>query len=136
MNKDQFDIYDRNIRLWGKENQNKLNKSKVLLINLNSVIVELAKNLILSGMNLYFFDKDERGDGIKISEEDVNNNFFLNCDDIGKERALILKERLIKINTLISIEVIDDVLSVRNDVKYVCVGFSSFTKIVKSNLTH
>ena len=82
MNEHEYELYDRNIRLWGKDNQKRLNNSKVLLINLTSNICELAKNLILSGVSLYLYDKCS-GSECLVSDEDIQSNFFLSEEDIG-----------------------------------------------------
>jgi ubiquitin-like 1-activating enzyme E1 A len=120
MNEDQYELYDRNIRLWGKDNQTKLNNSKVLLINLNCAITELGKNLILSGISLYLFDNNKT-----ISQEDVNSNFFLNVNDCDKDRAIVICERLSGLNSYISVKVIDNIDNF-SDYNCVCLGFSSF----------
>ncbi len=49
---------------------------------MNSAITELAKNLILSGVSLYLYDKENEIDNL-IDMNDVNSNFFINEDDIG-----------------------------------------------------
>lgn len=50
INSDEASLYDRQIRLWGVEAQNRLRNSSVLLIGLNLVGAEIAKNLILAGV--------------------------------------------------------------------------------------
>ncbi|XP_015378939.1 PREDICTED: SUMO-activating enzyme subunit 1 [Diuraphis noxia] len=44
-------VYDRQIRLWGYDGQNKLRSLNVLLIGMQGLGAEIAKNLILSGVN-------------------------------------------------------------------------------------
>jgi hypothetical protein len=55
----------------------------VLLINLTSVITELAKNLILSGVSLYLYDKKNDSETL-ITEKDIETNFFISEEEIGK----------------------------------------------------
>jgi molybdopterin/thiamine biosynthesis adenylyltransferase len=126
---DKYELYDRNIRLWGRENQTKLNKSHVLLINLNSTISELAKNLILSGVNLYLYDKDSKGINQKISYSDVNSNYFLSSDLLNAERLCELKKCFKKLNSYTDIKEIDN-LDILDDIHCVCIGFTSFQKMV------
>ncbi len=127
---DKYELYDRNIRLWGAENQSKLSNSHVLLINLNSTITELAKNLILSGINLYLYDKDKKGQNRNVTTEDMNSNYFLNLSHVGRERISILQTHLQNINQFTKVKEMGSLISL-GDVHCVCIGFSSFKKLVK-----
>lgn len=72
-------------------NFKRLLNSKVLLINLTSANTELAKNLVLSGLSLDFYDKNLNSNTAKLVEaNDTKNNFYLNFNDIGKEVINIL----------------------------------------------
>ena len=42
--------YDRQIRLWGLEAQNRLRSSKILLFGLKPLGAEICKNLVLAGI--------------------------------------------------------------------------------------
>lgn len=46
----ESEIYDRQIRLWGAEAQNKMRNSKVLYIHVTGVSSEIIKNLVLAGI--------------------------------------------------------------------------------------
>lgn len=137
MEEDKYELYDRNIRLWGKENQQKLSSSCVLLINLNTVITELAKNLLLSGININLYDKCEhQSEGESqnklVSEQDVNNNYFLNNSHIGEERVKVLAESLGAINKFATIKEIQNFRDIiAGEIQCVCIGFSTFEKLVK-----
>lgn len=52
LNKGEFEVYDRQLRLWGFEAQNRMKESHVLVIGLSNCCTELARHLILSGINL------------------------------------------------------------------------------------
>ena len=130
---DKYDLYDRNIRLWGKDNQGKLNNSHILLINLTCAITELGKNLLLAGINLYLYDKDNSGKKRLVTKDDINSNFFLSSQDLNKERITILQETLSTINTYTSIKEIES-LDKLDDVQCVCSGFSNFEKLVTNVL--
>jgi len=43
-------LYDRQIRLWGADAQLKLRQTRLLLINVNSLSIEVCKNLCLAGV--------------------------------------------------------------------------------------
>lgn len=44
------DVYDRQIRLWGREAQEKMATAKVLYINMTCAVTEVLKNLVLAGI--------------------------------------------------------------------------------------
>nr|XP_023026659.1 SUMO-activating enzyme subunit 1-like [Leptinotarsa decemlineata] len=79
----EAELYDRQIRLWGIESQEKLRASNVLLIGIRALGSEIAKNILLSGINsLTILD-----DGVVTKEEQVKN-FLLYPDSIGKKVSL------------------------------------------------
>jgi len=130
LNEETYELYDRNIRLWGKENQIKLNNSHVLLINLNSVITELAKNLVLAGVNLFLFDNNQNERPQLICMYDVKNNFFINQDDINKVRTSVLKERLNAINSYVKVEELPQIPENLKNIQCACIGLSDFVQMV------
>ena len=101
MNKELLEENDRNIRLFGIETQKKLFETKVLLINLTPAVTELAKNLILSGTQLILYD-----DETIVTENDINNNFFLNSEDLNKNKSNSLKIKLNLIKSSANIDII------------------------------
>ncbi|KAL1490596.1 hypothetical protein ABEB36_013262 [Hypothenemus hampei] len=88
----EAELYDRQIRLWGIESQERLRASNVLLIGVRGLGSEIAKNILLSGINsLIILD-----DGI-VTEEEQHVNFLINRESIGKK---IAEEVLIKAQAL------------------------------------
>ena len=102
MNKENIELYDRSIRLWGKDTQIKIFNSKILLLGLTPSLTEAAKNLVLAGNNLLFFD-----DGSTVQSEDVKLNFFLGPDAVGKNKAETLKGVFTEMNSLVAIDLVD-----------------------------
>ncbi|CAG9859237.1 unnamed protein product [Phyllotreta striolata] len=96
----EAELYDRQIRLWGIESQEKLRAANVLLINIRALGSEIAKNILLSGINsLTILD-----DGT-VTEEEQQKNFLLNKGSVGNP---IADEVLIKaqaLNPLVKIKV-------------------------------
>jgi hypothetical protein len=45
-------IYDRSIRLWGKDSQQRIMTAKVLVVGLRSLSAEVCKNLVLAGTRI------------------------------------------------------------------------------------
>ncbi|KAJ3192481.1 NEDD8-activating enzyme E1 regulatory subunit [Irineochytrium annulatum] len=88
---DKTQKYDRQLRLWQAWGQAALEASKVCLINGTATGTEILKNLVLPGIGSFTIV-----DGNKVAGADVGNNFFLDPESIGKNRAertaLFLKE--------------------------------------------
>jgi ubiquitin-like 1-activating enzyme E1 A len=76
---DEIALYDRQLRLWGIEAQNRMRKAKVLLITIKALGNEIAKNLVLAGIgSLTVLDPGT------VSEADVASQFLVSEADIGK----------------------------------------------------
>ncbi|KAL2852881.1 hypothetical protein BJY01DRAFT_81927 [Aspergillus pseudoustus] len=79
---DEIALYDRQIRLWGVQAQEKLRSANILLITFKALANEVAKNLVLAGIgSLTIVD-----DAI-VTEEDLAAQFFINQDCVGQNRA-------------------------------------------------
>lgn len=71
--------YDRQIRLWGAEAQQRIRSANILLVSLRALGTEIAKNLTLAGVqSLTIVDDDI------ILEEDLGAQFFIREEDVGK----------------------------------------------------
>ncbi|KAM0751876.1 hypothetical protein T439DRAFT_325070 [Meredithblackwellia eburnea MCA 4105] len=96
---DEAALYDRQIRLWGVEAQNKMRTSSVLLLTLRGIAVEIAKNIVLAGIgNLTLLDDKD------VSEEDLGANFFLREEDVGRKRVQAAAPRIQALNPRVSIK--------------------------------
>ena len=113
-----------NISQLSQSMQLKLSQSKILLINLTSCITELSKLLITAGFNLYIHDTE------LVSKTDAINNIFLSEDDINKPRLDIIYNKLILLNSTISILKLKDITKVK-DYKIAIVGFSDFETLME-----
>ena len=76
---DEARLYDRQIRLWGIEAQNRMKNSKVLIVGLRGLHTEVCKNIVLSGIDTaYILDSEI------VQLKDLSACFFLTTEDIGK----------------------------------------------------
>lgn len=76
---DEAALYDRQIRLWGVDAQKKLLASRVLLVNIQGLAAEIAKNLVLGGINsLTLLDSNQVGD------DDLKYNFLIKQESLAK----------------------------------------------------
>ena len=107
-----------------KNIQLKLIQNKILLMNLTSCMTELSKLLITAGFNVYLYDNEI------ISKNDAINNIFLSEEDIGKSRLETLYNKLILLNSTVSVIKIKDYTKVK-DYKVAIVGFSDFNLLIQ-----
>jgi hypothetical protein len=99
ISQDEVALYDRQIRLWGLQAQEKLGshhrvktlsnllcsirKANVLLISAKALANEIAKNLVLAGIGaLTVIDPEE------VTEMDLGAQFFVTEADIGRNVCL------------------------------------------------
>jgi ubiquitin-like 1-activating enzyme E1 A len=79
MTADEIALYDRQIRLWGVAAQESLRKANILLVSIKALANEIAKNLVLAGINsLTVIDHE------LVTEDDLGAQFFVSKEDIGK----------------------------------------------------
>jgi ubiquitin-like 1-activating enzyme E1 A len=87
-------VYDRQLRLWGVQAQQRLLKAKVLIWGLEGSNIEVCKNLVLAGIPLTL--RDHR----LVSDDDVAFNYFVRPEDVGKSRATCTGSKLQEMNPL------------------------------------
>ena len=75
---DEARLYDRQIRLWGVEAQNRMKNSKVLIVGLRGLHTEVCKNIVLSGINTAYIL-----DPAPVQVQDLSACFFLTLEDVG-----------------------------------------------------
>jgi ubiquitin-like 1-activating enzyme E1 A len=76
---DDFALYDRQIRLWGAQAQERIRNAHILLVSLRALGTEIAKNLTLAGISSLTIVDDE-----PVTEEDLGSCYFLRDEDVGK----------------------------------------------------
>lgn len=94
-----LDFYSRQVRVYGLDIMLKLSRTRVLLVGLKGAGVEIAKNLILSGLaavTLY--------DDVAVDSRDLGANFFLTDSEVGKPRSCCAG-RLSELNPLVDVRV-------------------------------
>lgn len=86
------DKYDRQTRLWG-EGQILICHSRIICFTSDGNACEMLKNLILAGTGYVVIVDDKL-----IDQSDLQENFFINKDDIGKSRAEVCLQNLLELN--------------------------------------
>ncbi|KAF5299386.1 hypothetical protein FQR65_LT09427 [Abscondita terminalis] len=120
----EAELYDRQIRLWGIESQEKLRASNVLLIGFRGLGSEIAKNILLSGINsLTILDEGE------VTETELLKNFLLSPNCVGQKIAQAVLPKAQALNPLVKITADIEPLS-KKPKEY----FTNFTIIVGTGL--
>ena len=91
-------LYSRQLYVYGHDAQRKLASSNILIIGLNGLGVETAKNIILAGVKsvtLY--------DNTLITYSDLSSQFYLSENDIGQKRSIKSGEKLKELNPYVDI---------------------------------
>ena len=93
-------LYSRQITTFGIDTMTKIQFLRVLIVGLRGLGIEIAKNIVLSGIK-----------ELKISDEnislinDLGSNFFLSEKDIGKPRDLSCLSKLRELNSYVNVDV-------------------------------
>lgn len=96
-------VYDRQIRLWGVEAQQRLRKAKVLLVGLAGLGDEVCKNILLAGIqHLTMLDNSV------LTKEELQLQFLASQDCVGKRRAEASLTRAKELNPMVDIVVDSD----------------------------
>ncbi|KAI0013626.1 hypothetical protein F4779DRAFT_562457 [Xylariaceae sp. FL0662B] len=91
-------LYDRQLRLWGVEAQQKIQSANVVLITMKALANEIAKNLVLAGIGSLTVVDDQI-----VTEADLGAQFFLSEENIGQSRAQAAAERIQKLNPRVKV---------------------------------
>lgn len=104
---DEAELYDRQIRLWGVNAQNKIRQSKVLMLGFNGVASEVAKILVLAGIDSLTIVDDQ-----KLQDSDIHSNLFCRPPANG-QRTHEVVEKLKKLNPLVKVDIDNSPISAR-----------------------
>ncbi|GMK59188.1 hypothetical protein CspeluHIS016_0702030 [Cutaneotrichosporon spelunceum] len=97
---DEASLYDRQIRLWGLDAQNRMRNSTVLILSLRSLAHETIKNLVLAGIGRLIIM-----DGEKVTEEDLGGGFLFREEEgaVGMERTAAALPQIKSLNPLVEV---------------------------------
>ena len=91
----EYEIFSRQFILknFNEENILKLNNAKIVIVGLGGIACPLAQYLVSSGVkNLTFFDGD------MIEKSNLGRQILYTLEDVGKYKALVAKDKLLKTN--------------------------------------
>jgi len=96
-------LYSRQIRTFGIDTMLKLKNLKVLIVGMRGLGIEIAKNIVLSGVKeVKILDTN------KTIINDLGNNFFLSEENIGKQRDISSLSKLRELNPYVNVDILQD----------------------------
>lgn len=102
MNKFEHGIFSRNILVWGKDVQEKLSKSSILIAGVGGLGCTVSQMLLRSGVGrLILLDCKE------IDAPDINRQILYTEKDIGQKKTTVAAKRLRSITGQTTIEIIN-----------------------------
>lgn len=91
-------LYSRQLYVLGHEAMKRMAASNVLIVGMQGLGVEIAKNIALAGVkSLTIFDPEP------VTIQDLSSQFFLREEDIGKPRAAATLPRLAELNAYVPV---------------------------------
>ncbi|CAG8594693.1 597_t:CDS:2, partial [Scutellospora calospora] len=111
ISEDEAALYDRQIRLWGLEAQQRMRISSILISGMRGLSNEICKNLVLAGIGaITIIDHN------LVTEEDLGAQFFVTEEDIGKKKAIVSADRIRQLNPRVVVTADDgDILAKPDD---------------------
>lgn len=102
LTQDEAELYDRQIRLWGVNAQGRIRESKVLMLGFNGVASEVAKILVLAGIDTLTIVDDQ-----PLQENDLESNLFCRPSKSTERqyRTDDVKSKLKVLNPLVKVNI-------------------------------
>lgn len=93
-------LYSRQLYAIGHDAMEKMGKSNVLIVGVSGLGTEIAKNIILSGVqSVILHDTDP------VTLNDLSTGYYFDKTSIGKNRAIIAGEKLKELNPYVKVAV-------------------------------
>ncbi|KAI9922351.1 hypothetical protein PsorP6_002713 [Peronosclerospora sorghi] len=91
-------LYSRQLYVMGRDAQLRMGASNVLIVGLNGLGVEIAKNVVLAGVKSVTLH-----DEAPATTLDLASHFYLSEEDIGKPRATVSEKKLAELNPYVPV---------------------------------
>ncbi|XP_057955704.1 NEDD8-activating enzyme E1 regulatory subunit AXR1-like [Malania oleifera] len=119
--------YDRQLRIWGEQGQEALEKASICLLNCGPTGSETLKNLVLGGIGSITVI-----DGSKVEVGDLGNNFMLDETSVGQSKAKCVCAFLQELNEAVKAKFIEEYPEalIKTNPSF----FSQFTLVVATQL--
>lgn len=90
-------LYSRQLFVLGKEAMERMQKANILISGLGGLGIEIAKNVILSGVKSVTLH-----DQADVTVSDLSSQFFLTEADVGKKRAAACYQKACELNSYVT----------------------------------
>ncbi|XP_042007609.1 NEDD8-activating enzyme E1 regulatory subunit AXR1-like [Salvia splendens] len=119
--------YDRQLRIWGEQGQEALEKSSICLLNCGPTGSETLKNLVLGGVGSITVV-----DGSKVELGDLGNNYMVDESSVGQSKAKTVCAFLQELNDAVKAKFIEEYPEklIESNPSF----FSQFTLVVATQL--
>ncbi|ELP85667.1 sumo-1 activating enzyme subunit, putative [Entamoeba invadens IP1] len=104
MNKETAKLYDRSIRTWGVDAQNRILSAHLLIIGYDALMSEILKNVVISGVSKLTVCDTFKSQNVLTTQDDKNHLF---SPVIGKDRVDSVNN-VNSVNTELKVEIIDE----------------------------
>jgi len=94
------DLHSRNLAVYGRDAMRKMAESSVLIIGMNGVGAEVAKDVLLAGIRAATL-----ADTVPVQIAHLSSNFYLAPSDVGKNRAEACAGKLAELNPAVNVRV-------------------------------
>jgi len=111
-------LYQIKLPSIGIEGQEKLKKSRILVIGAGGKGTTVLQNLVTAGVG-----KIGISDNFPVEEKNLSKQRLFGNGDIGKEKAIISKQKLTELNHFVDYELHNVCIS-RNNILDICSGYS------------
>jgi ubiquitin-activating enzyme E1 len=110
MNNINENIYSRQLYVYGEKYQKKISETKIFISGIGGLGVEIAKNLILSGVKSVMLH-----DICDTTIYDLSSQYYLSYNDLKKNRAVMSRDKLSELNSNVevyvsTIELVEDLI--------------------------
>ncbi|OAE19011.1 hypothetical protein AXG93_2839s1060 [Marchantia polymorpha subsp. ruderalis] len=95
--------YDRQLRIWGEQGQEALEKANICVLNVGPTGAEALKNLVLGGIGSFTIV-----DGSDIQASDLGNNFLIEWDSVGRRKASAVCSVLHEMNESVEAKFVEE----------------------------
>lgn len=92
-------LYSRQLYVLGHEAMRRMAKTNILICGMGGLGVEIAKNMILSGVKAVTVHDSEN-----VSWNDLSAQFYLSENDVGKNRATMSVKHLMELNSYVKVD--------------------------------
>lgn len=92
------DLHSRQLAVYGRESMRKMAAAQVVILGMNGLGAEIAKNVILAGVKAVVLHDTEN-----VQLRDLGAHFYLSPEDVGSNRASACEAKLQELNSAVSV---------------------------------